>query len=90
MTAGTVFLSMALLTAFNVNRVRTAASVGVNKDASCVCIIKTFFDRRIYYFLQKARAGAGWSLESNQKLEARNLASINIASTNIAARFIVL
>jgi hypothetical protein len=50
MTAGTVFLSMALLTAFNVNRVRTAASVGVNKDASFVCMIKTFFERRMYYF----------------------------------------
>jgi hypothetical protein len=59
MTAGTVFLSMALLTAFNVNRVRTAASVGVNKDASGVCIVKTFFDRRIYNFPQKASSGAG-------------------------------
>jgi hypothetical protein len=57
MTAGTVFLSMALLTAFNVNRVRTAASVGVNKGASCICMVKTFFYRRIYYFPQKARAG---------------------------------
>jgi hypothetical protein len=50
MTAGTVFLSMALLTAFNVNRVSTAASVGVNKGISCGCMIKTFFEKRIYYF----------------------------------------
>jgi hypothetical protein len=46
---------MALFTAFNVNRVRTAASVGVNKDVSCGCMIKTFFERRIHYFLPKSK-----------------------------------
>jgi hypothetical protein len=55
-------------------------------------MVKTFFNRRIYYFSQKARAVTGWSLSRIEaiNLASINLASINIASTNIAARFIVL
>jgi hypothetical protein len=61
MTAGTVFLSIALLTAFNVNRVRTAASVGVNKDASCVCIVKkpSLKEEYIVFFKKQGQAPVG-------------------------------
>jgi hypothetical protein len=53
-------------------------------------MIKTFFERRMYYFPQKARKWRGLVFWAELKIITRKLASINIASILVEAIFIVL